>query len=139
MASSPSRRRNSTAKYPRTARVNEVLREVIATDLERREGDDPRLELVTVTAVRTDPDLRRATVFFSALGTAVEPEEVAEALSERRVGLQAAIGREVRLKNTPQLSFEPDSGIIEGQRVENILRQLPPIAPSESSDKTSDD
>ena len=139
MASSPSRRRNSTAKYPRTARVNEVFREVIATDLERREGDDPRLELVTVTAVRTDTDLRRATVFFSALGTAVEPEEVAEALSERRVGLQAAIGREVRLKNTPQLSFEPDSGIIEGQRVENILRQLPPIAPSESSDKTSDD
>src|SRR4051812_29405110 len=106
MASSQGRRRTSNARFPRTARVNELLREVIATDLERYEDDDPRLELVTVTAVKTDPDLRRATVFFSALDTKAEVHEVAEALGEKRVQLQSAIAKNVRLKHTPQLLFE---------------------------------
>lgn len=124
MASSQSRRRATPSRFPRTARVNEVLREVIASDLERYEEDDPRLELVTVTAVETEPDLRHATVYFSALGTKAEPHEVVEALEQNRTNLQAAVARSVRLKRTPQLMFRPDAGITEGQRVEEILRSI---------------
>jgi ribosome-binding factor A len=124
MASSSSRRRSRTARFPRTARINEVLREVVATALERFEQDDARLELVTVTAIRTDPDLRHATVFFSALDTAADVSTVVEALEEKRVQLQASVARSVRLKRTPQLSFEADAGITEGQRVEDLLRNI---------------
>ncbi len=116
------RKWSTNPKYPRTARVNEVLREVIADELER--VDDPRLELVTVTGVDVDPDLRRAAVYFSALDTSAEIEEVGQALGEQRVSLQSVIGRSVRLKCTPQLRFLPDPAIEEGLKVEEILRNI---------------
>jgi ribosome-binding factor A len=101
------------------ARVNEVLREVLAEAIELEAGSDPRLELLTVTAVRCDPDLRHATVLLASL-----PGPAGEALAEVRARLQAAIAREVRIKRTPQLSFEADPAVSYGERVESILREL---------------
>ena len=109
----------SDRRYPRTARVNEVLREVVADALERVSDEDERLLLVTVTAIDVDPDLRRARVFFAS-----RQDGVREALDEQRVRLQAAIGKQVRLKRTPQLSFVPDPAVSSGQQVESILREL---------------
>ena len=106
-------------RYPRSARVNEVLREVVAGEIERLSDHDERLLLVTVTAVETEPDLRHATVFLSSLS-----DEAKEGLEQQRVRLQAAIGRQVRLKRTPQLAFSADPGVAEGGRVEAILRRL---------------
>jgi ribosome-binding factor A len=99
--------------------VNEALREVLGDELER--VDDERLELVTVTGVQVDSDLRHARVWFDTL----EPwEEVAAALAQHRVRLQAAVGRQLRLKHTPELTFDPDPAIAVGTRVEEILREL---------------
>lgn len=109
----------SSRRYPRTARINELLREIVAEELERLSDEDPRLGLLTVTAVNAEPDLRHATVLLSSLA-----DEAAEALGEHRIGLQAAIARQVRLKRTPQLAFEPDPAVASGQRVEEILRGL---------------
>ena len=53
------------AKTPRMRKVNELMREVIADEVATLK--DPRLGFVTITDVRTAPDLRRATVFFSVL------------------------------------------------------------------------
>jgi len=108
--------------YPRTARVNHVLQEVIATELERIADRDPRLALVTVTGVKVDPDLRRAVVWLNSIST-----EAQEALTEDRVRLQAAIARQVRLKRTPLLSFAADPAIAAGSRVEEIIRALPEV------------
>ena len=111
-------------RYPRTARVNKLLQEVLADELERLSGDDDRLRLATITAVVVDPDLRHAKVLFDP---GLEPgvtNEVAEALAEQRVRLQAAVARQVRLKRTPQLSFLSDSGVTTGSRVEEILREI---------------
>ena len=101
------------------ARVNEVLREVIAEELERLADHDERLRLVTITGVETDPDLRHAVVWVGSL-----PSEVSDALADHRVRLQAAIGRQVRLKRTPLLAFEADPAVSSGQRVEDILRGM---------------
>lgn len=109
----------NSRRYPRTARVNEVLREIVAEELERIGGEDERLYLATVTAVEADPDLRQATVLLASIS-----EDAAVALEENRIALQAAIGRQVRLKRTPRLAFEPDPAIASGQRVEEILRGL---------------
>ena len=115
-------RRGSThaaRQYPRTARVNEILREVLAEALERMEDLDERLGLLTVTAVDCEPDLRHAVVFFSSLD-----EHEAAALADSRVRLQGAIASEVRLKRTPQLRFAADPAVEAGQRVEDILRTI---------------
>ena len=111
-------------RYPRTVRLNRLLREVLAEELEKLSGDDDRLRLATITAVIVDPDLRQAKVLFDP---GLEPgvtNEVAEALQEQRVRLQAAVARQVRLKRTPQLSFLSDSGVTTGSRVEEILREI---------------
>lgn len=115
--------------YPRTARVNEILREVIADALERMEDLDERLGLLTVTAVECEPDLRHAVVFLSSLD-----EQEAAALAELRVRLQGAIASEVRLKRTPQLRFAADPAVEAGQRVEDILRTLHSEHPDDDRD-----
>jgi ribosome-binding factor A len=117
----PGRRREkrAPAPYPRTARVNEVLREVVADAIERMADTDDRLRLVTVTAVDVTPDLSRATVYLSSMA-----EQAGEALQAQRVQLQRAVAREVRLKRTPQLVFSPDPSVTHGLRVEEILRHL---------------
>lgn len=106
-------------RYPRTARVNRVLREVVADELERVGADDPRLGLLTVTAVEVDGDLRHAKVWLSSLG-----DDTAEALEEQRLRLQGAIARQVRMKHTPLLSFAADPAIASGARIEQIIKEL---------------
>lgn len=105
--------------YARMARVNEVLRQVLADHLERMEELDERLGMLTITAVQCDPDLRHATVLLASMSEAEE-----SALDAVRVRLQAAISSEVRMKRTPQLRFAADPAVAAGQRIEEILRSL---------------
>lgn len=107
------------APYARSLRVNQVVRQVVAEELERMADADERLRLVTVTAVDTAPDLRHATVYLSSLS-----DDAAAALTERRVRLQAALGRQVRMKRTPQLEFALDPGVVAGSGVDEALRRL---------------
>jgi ribosome-binding factor A len=115
---------HTARRYDRTARVNEVVREVLADELERLA--DPQLGLLTITGVEVTADLRQATVYYSALIPAEGEAEhgVAEALGAARPQLQAAIARQVRMKYTPQLVFREDPAIRTGERVDEILRQL---------------
>ena len=92
---------------------------MVADALERMADSDERLRLVTVTAVDVAPDLRHAKVYLSSL-----TEDSAGALAEHRSQLQRAIGRQVRLKRTPQLDFAADPAVAAGNRVEEILRQI---------------
>jgi len=107
-------------RFPRTLRVNHLLQQVVAEEIERLGDDDPRLALVTVTGVKVDPDLRHATVWLSSLSDAAR-----DALGEDRVRLQSAIGRQVRMKRTPQLTFAADPAVAQGALVEDILQSLP--------------
>ncbi len=107
------------ARYARSLRVNQVLREVLADELERLADADERLRLLTITSVVTTPDLRNATVYLSSL-----EDEAAEALEERRVRLQQIVGREMRIKRTPRLTFLADPAVRSGEVVEDVLRRL---------------
>jgi ribosome-binding factor A len=107
------------APFPRSLRVNQVLREVVAEEIERLADADERLRLVTVTGVDTAPDLRHATVYLSSL-----TEESAAALAGRRIQLQRIVAREIRLKRTPQLEFEVDPAVTAGNRVDEALRRI---------------
>jgi len=112
------RHEHAQRSYSRMSRVNELVREILGDALER--VDDDRLELVTITHVQVDPDLRHATVQFARLGQG--EDEAAEALAEHRVKLQSAIARQARLKRTPELRFQVDDVIARGARIEALLR-----------------
>lgn len=119
-------RLHGTARdYPRTARLNHLLQEIVADEIERL--DDDRLGLFTVVAVDVEPDLRRATVFYTSLPAGAadgESDEVGEALAQHRGRLQAAIGRQAHLKRTPELVFRQDTVIRQAERIEEIMREI---------------
>ena len=110
----------STHRYPRTARLNESLREVIAEELIRI--DDERLGLVAITAIDVDPEMNRAIVFYDSLVGEDGDDEIGAALADHRVRIQSAVGRQVRAKKTPILSFKPDDAIRAADRIERVLR-----------------
>jgi ribosome-binding factor A len=116
--------RSTARSYPRTARLNELLREIVADELERI--DDDRLMLLTVVSVSVEADLRRAAVFYDNLEGPEGDDLALEALGEHRVRLQAAIGRQARTKRTPELSFQPDPSVRSCERIDSILRDIEP-------------
>lgn len=118
--------RPTTHSYPRTARLNESLREVIAEELTRI--DDERLEMVTITAIDVDAEMNRAFVYFDSLRGAAGDEEILAALHGHRVRIQGSIGRQVRSKKTPILTFKPDDVIRSAEHIERML-QSPDILP----------
>jgi len=112
----------------RTERLGEVLRAEI-TDLIRRRAKDPRLtELITVTGVEVSPDLKQAKVFFSLLGSKEEDKEqragVADALEHSKGFFKRELGKRLRLKFPPDLSFHYDASGDYGDRIERLLREI---------------
>ena len=113
-------RNSGGPRYPRSARVGETLREIIAEELVRIDDED--LSFVSVTSIDVDPELNRATVYFDSLDGEDGDERIVEALSGHRVRLQAAIASQIRAKKTPILDFRPDESIRSAERIEEILR-----------------
>lgn len=107
-------------RYPRSARVSETLREIIADELVRI--DDERLELVTITTIDVDDELNRAKVYFDSLAGEDGDDAIREALAEHRTRLQSSIARQIRTKKTPVLEFHPDDVIRSAERIDEILR-----------------
>src|SRR5918911_2937876 len=108
----------------RMRRVNESVRQVLAEALP--ELKDPRIGLVTVTGVDTAADLRYATVYVSVLGSAKKRAASLRGLEAAHGLLQARIARELRLKRTPQLSFEYDPSVERGVRMTQLIDELAP-------------
>jgi ribosome-binding factor A len=104
----------------RMKRVNEVMREVIGDSIVS-ELEDPRIGFVTVTAVETSPDLRSARVHVSVLGDEAQREDTLKALASAHGVLQSAVGRELRMKRTPTLSFHYDESLERGARLSRLL------------------
>src|SRR5262249_34320722 len=103
-------------RYPRTARVNETVLEVLAEELERM--NDPRLELVTLTGVDVSRDLAHATVYYSTLAATSTgasetfADDAADALASAAPHFQRLLGRELRIRQVPKLVFKVDPGIV---------------------------
>jgi ribosome-binding factor A len=104
----------------RLRRVDEAVRQVLS-DTVTAELKDPRVGFVTVTAVRTAPDLRHARVFVSVLGDAAEREATLDGLRSAHGFLQRRVADELRLKHTPTLSFEYDDTVERGMRISQLI------------------
>ena len=103
-------------------RVNESVRQVLSEALP--ELKDPRIGFVTLTGVETTTDLRHARVFVSVFGSERKQQATIEGLTAAHGVLQARIGRELRMKRTPQLTFEYDRTVEEGVRMSKLIDEL---------------
>ena len=106
----------------RTERVGEEFREILAEEIQKLK--DPRIGFVTVTGVRVSGDLKVAWVSYSAYGDDKARAASRAALRSAAPHLRHELGRQVRLKTTPELRFEEDESIATGERVDHLLEQL---------------
>ena len=104
----------------RMRRVDEAMREVLS-DVLSHDLKDPRVGFVTVTDVKTSPDLRHARVYVSVLGDDAAVAASLEGLRSAHGFLQGRVGSELRLKNTPALQFVHDDTAARAQRLEELL------------------
>lgn len=104
----------------RMRRVDEAVRAVLSETI-TKQMKDPRVGFVTVTAVKTSPDLRHARVYVSVLGDDEAREESLVGLRSAHGYLQARVASELRLKHTPTLEFAYDETIDRGLRIGELL------------------
>ena len=105
-------------------RVNAAVREVLSEAVV--ELKDPRIGFITITGVDTSTDLRSAVVFVSVLGSERKREQSIDGLQAAHGLLQARIARELRMKRTPQLTFEYDPSVERGVRMSQLIDELAP-------------
>jgi ribosome-binding factor A len=108
----------------RMRRVNRAVREVLSEAVNQLK--DPRIGFVTVTGVETSTDLRHAKVFVSVFGSEEKREQSLAGLEAAHGVLQSRLGRELRMKRTPQLAFEYDPTVERGVRMTQLIDELAP-------------
>jgi ribosome-binding factor A len=113
--------------------VRVVLSEAIATDLR-----DPRVGFVTVTGVRTSPDLRHARVYVSVLGDDVVRSESLDGLRSAQGFLQSRVAAELHLKHTPLIEFDYDDTVDRAMRLSALMEEGsdPDVRPAEEGSET---
>ncbi len=106
-------------------RVNELIRMHLAELLER-ELNDPRVNgaQVTITDVEITPDVRQAKVFYSLIGDPAQKAEVARGLESAAGWLSRELGKRLRTRHTPHLTFEFDESFERGDRMSRLLDEL---------------
>lgn len=103
----------------RIARVGELIRRILAEELE--DLDDDRLTMVSITGVEVDRELSRAIVWFTTLDGDDDPM-VAAAFAEHAGRLRQVVADQARLRRTPALRFEADTVLRSAERIEDLLR-----------------
>src|SRR3982751_409561 len=108
----------------RMRRGNESVRQGLAAGLP--ELKEPRICLVSATRVETAPRLRHARVFVSVLGSVKKRTATLRGLEAAHGLLQSRLARELRMKRTPQLTFEYDPSVERGVRMSRLIDELAP-------------
>jgi ribosome-binding factor A len=85
---------------------------------------DPRIGMITVTDVSVTADLRYARVYFTVMGDESERRQAQIGLESARSFIQGEVGRRIRMKYTPELSFHFDESLQYGLHIDNILKEL---------------
>ncbi|SIN72592.1 30S ribosome-binding factor RbfA [Salinivibrio sp. ES.052] len=107
--------------FSRTDRVGHQLQKEIALILQR-EIKDPRIGMVTVSDVQISRDLAYAKVFVTFLTVDEQaPTESLKALNEASGYIRSLVGKAIRLRITPELTFVFDESLTEGIRISNLV------------------
>lgn len=106
----------------RTEKVQKLAREILGELIQKLK--DPRIGFATVTAVRISADLRYARVLVSVLGKDEERSATMAGLRSATPYLRGELGRQMRMKYLPELTFELDTSTDRAERVEHLLKEI---------------
>lgn len=104
----------------RLQRIQEAVQQELGEILQR-ELRDPRIGFASVTGVEVSDDLRHARVYVSVLGDEAARGRTLEGLSRAHGFIRTELGRRLRLRTVPELSFVPDRSLERGARVSRLL------------------
>ncbi|BCJ85307.1 30S ribosome-binding factor RbfA [Effusibacillus dendaii] len=107
----------------RVSRVAEQLKKEIS-EIIRQEVKDPRVGFVTVTDVEVSGDLQIAKVFVSVLGNQDQKDETLKALRKASGFIRNEVGQRIRLRLTPEISFEIDTSLDYSTKIQETLREI---------------
>lgn len=107
----------------RANRVAEQMKKEMGDIISRR-IKDPRVGFVTVTDVQVTGDLQQAKVFISVFGNDEEKENTIKGLAKATGFIRSEIGQRIRLRKTPEITFEFDESIQYGNKIEKLLKDL---------------
>lgn len=109
-------------KSHRLARVNSVVREV-ASETVLFELRDPRVKGVTITRAEVTPDLQRAKVYVSIMGTEKEQQLCLHGLRSAAGYVQSKLGDRMKTRYTPVVEFMIDAGVKNSIEVMRLLNE----------------
>ena len=118
----------------RPTRVGELLQAEIA-QLLLRQLKDPRLSLATISRVDVSSDLRHACIYISRIGSETEQRATLQGFEHAAGFIRGQLGKHLKLRYTPELTFKLDTTIAYGVRISRILHDLipePSVEPAES-------
>lgn len=110
-------------EFQRSHRVGEQIQKEISALLVKG-LKDPRVGFVTITAVEVSGDLRHARIYFTALGEEKVRQETLRGLTSAIPFLRRELGKRLRLRLVPELTFQFDTSLEYGNRIESLLRDL---------------
>ncbi|MCS6807630.1 MAG: 30S ribosome-binding factor RbfA [Bacteroidota bacterium] len=119
----------------RTERVANEIRQALARPLTEL-ASELSAGFITVTHVRMSPDLRIARVYLSVFGGKLSPQQAIEKVREHASILRKHVNTHVRLRFSPELHFYLDDTLDAMQRIETLLKNVPPASPSQSEDSS---
>jgi ribosome-binding factor A len=107
-------------EFPRARRIEEQLKRLLS-ELVRREVKDPRVGLITITAVSVTRDLTHAKVYFTPFAGIGDPETALEALQHAAGYLRIQVRNQMRLRTAPELVFQLDDSLERGARLSTLI------------------
>lgn len=117
----------------RPTRVGELLQAEIA-HLLLRQLKDPRLSMATISRVEVSSDLRHACIYISRIGNETEQQAALQGFEHAAGFIRGQLGKHLKLRYTPELTFKLDTTIAYGVRISRILHDLIPVPPVESAE-----
>lgn len=107
----------------RSARLAAAIKEEMA-DILQNELKDPRLGFVTITRVEVSADTRYAKIYYSVFGSPEERDATLAVLQRAHGFIRSTLGRRIRLRHVPEITFKVDPSIDYGAKVTRILDEL---------------
>lgn len=107
-------------EFARARRVEEQLKRLLA-ELVRREVKDPRVGLITITAVELSKDLSHARVFFTPFAGRGDAAAAQDALRHAAGYLRHGLRKALSLRVTPQLDFRIDETVERGAQLSSLI------------------
>jgi ribosome-binding factor A len=107
-------------EYERTRRVAEQIQRELAV-LIQQELKDPRLGMLTISAVQVSKDMSTAKVFITVFDEAQDRKKTLDALQHAAGFLQHELGRLMSLRSIPKLRFVYDESIVRGAELSALI------------------